>query len=99
MTYLSTKYRRTTVSGGVVTGTVNGYLIGASGGQQMAITLVSPNAVWELYAPDDTFLDFQLGVGPGDPGWILTLPSNGDYLLVISSNGGNASYDLTVEIF
>lgn len=83
----------TTVSGGVVRGTVNGYLFGARSGQRMIVELKSDNAVLSLYAPDDTYL-----TGGSRSAWVDPLDMDGDYLVVVESEFGNASYELTAEI-
>jgi len=82
----------TTVSDGVVRGTVNGYLVEASAGQVMTVEIVSENAVFDLYAPDDSALT------GGRYALVDPLPSNGDYLVVVGSEFGNASFELIVEI-
>jgi hypothetical protein len=82
----------TTVSAGVVRGTVNGYLFAASAGQVMTVEIVSENAVFDLYAPDDSALT------GGRYALVDPLPANGDYLIVVQSEFGNASFELIVEI-
>lgn len=66
----------------------------------MDILLISPNAVWELYAPDGSFLDSGVGVDTQTQiGQVVApLPSSGDYLLVVSSTAGNAEYELDLLI-
>ncbi|WP_395154368.1 peptidoglycan-binding protein [Ilumatobacter sp.] len=82
----------TTVSDGVVRGTVNGYLFGASAGQRMSLELLSENAVFDLYAPDDRLLT------GGRYAFVDPLEMDGEYLVVVQSEFGNASFDLIVEI-
>lgn len=82
----------TTISDGVVRGTVNGYLFGASAGQRMSIELKSENAVFDLYAPDDSLLT------GGRFAVVDPLDMDGDYLVVVQSEFGNASFDLIAEI-
>jgi hypothetical protein len=82
----------TTVSDGVVRGTVNGYLFGASAGQTMTIELVSDNATFDLYGPDDRLLT------GGRYALVDPLDLDGDYLVVVQSEFGNASFDLIAEI-
>lgn len=85
----------TTVSGGVVRGTVNGYLFGASAGQRMTVEIIPgerDNAVFDLYDPSDKLLT------GGRYALVDPLPANGDYLVVVQSEAGNASFDMKVEI-
>ena len=82
-----------TVSGGVVTGTVNGYVLGAAAGQTMFLSIgsVEGNASFDLYRTDDALM----AVGTFTQ---VALPATGDYLVVVGSSGGNASYDLSIDI-
>jgi hypothetical protein len=82
----------TTVSAGVVRGTVNGYLVRASAGQQMTVEITSENAVFDLYAPDDSLLT------GGRYAFVDPLDADGDYLIVVQSEFGNASFDLAIQI-
>jgi hypothetical protein len=83
----------TTVSDGVVRGTVNGYLFGADSGQKFILNLVSANSSFDVYAPDDTLLEQGKKYAEISP-----LPAAGDYLVVVSSQFGNAEFDLITEI-
>jgi len=83
----------TTISSAVVRGSVNGYLFGADAGQKFILNLVSPNASFDVYAPDDTVIardSRYLSFAP--------LPAKGDYLVVVSSQFGNAGFELLTEI-
>lgn len=82
----------TTFSDAVVRGTVNGYLFGARSGQRMTVELVSENAVFTLFAPDDTELT------GGRYALVDPLDMDGDYLVVVESEFGNASFELIAEI-
>lgn len=82
----------TTISGGIVRGEVNGYLFGASAGQRMTVDLASDNAIFDIFAPDDTLIDF------GQSAIVDPLGMNGDYLVVVQSESGNASFTLSVQI-
>ncbi len=83
----------TTIEDAVVRGTVNGYLFAARAGQQMRLTLTSleDNAVVEVFGPDDDLLAQGTDAA-------LELPADGDYLVVISSERGNATFELEIEI-
>lgn len=83
----------TTVSGGVVTGTVNGYLVGAAAGQSMELILTSDTGgLMDVYAPDDSTL------ATGTQFFSDELPATGDYLVVVTRTAGNATYDLSIIV-
>lgn len=90
----------TTVSGAVVRGERDKYILGAREGQTMTVRIrsVEDNAVFQIY-----FLGEQEsleGAGEGDDAksWKGNLPSTTDYIIVVGSSRGNASYKLEVKI-
>lgn len=83
----------TTISAATVRGTVNGYVLEARAGQVMTVSIASleSNAVFDVYAPDDTQVF-------GENDQIFLLPADGDYLIVVSSTRGNSSYELNIDV-
>jgi hypothetical protein len=88
-----------TVSGGVIRGDQDTYLIGARQGQTMGVVITSPekNAVFQVQAPDGEFLQ-NAGEEDDATNWTGNLPESGDYKIVVGGTRGNASYRLTVSI-
>lgn len=88
-----------TVSGAVVRGDRDTYILGARGGQTMTVRIKSAenNAVFQIKDPDGTYLQ---NAGEGEDARSLTvdLPFNGDYRIIVGGTRGNASYSLTVTI-
>jgi hypothetical protein len=82
------------VESGVVRGTRDVYLLGASKGQKMTlnITSVEKNAVFDIQAPNGQLLR-QEGTS-----WSGVLPATGDYKIIVGGTRGNASYRMQVTI-
>ncbi|MFF2088214.1 hypothetical protein ACFVVM_30910 [Nocardia sp. NPDC058176] len=80
-----------TVSGAVVRGTADTYVLEARAGQRItvAINSVEDNAAFDIYTPS----------GQWFPGYDrAVLPESGDYFIVVSPTRGNATYYLSVWI-
>jgi len=88
-----------TVKDAVVRGTRDAYLLGAGQGQRMTVKITSleENAVFDLESPPNQAGNRQL-MRQESVSWSGTLPSNGDYRIVVGSVRGNASYQLQVSI-
>jgi hypothetical protein len=88
-----------TVSGAVVRGDQDTYIIGAREGQKMTVRITSPekNAVFQIKKSNGDFLS---GASEGDDAasWSDALLATGDYEIVVGGTRGNASYKLTVAI-
>ena len=88
-----------TVSGAVVRGDRDTYILGAGAGQTMTakIKSIENNAVFQIETPSGEFLD---NAGEGDDAMTFTgeLPVKGDYKIIVGGTRGNASYKLTVSI-
>ena len=88
-----------TVSGSVVRGDRETYILGARSGQTMTakITSLEKNAVFQIQNPDGEYLD---GASEGDDAmtWSGPLPDNGDYEITVGGTRGNTTYKLTVTI-
>jgi len=88
-----------TVSGAVVRGDRDTYILGAGVGQTMRVRITSPenNAVFQVMDDDGNYLS---GAGEEDDAtnWSGKLPWKGDYKIIVGGTRGNASYDLTVSI-
>jgi len=102
-----------TVGGRVLRGERNLYSLNAKAGQNMTVTLTTPdgNAVFQLYEPgttigrdNDGLLEFhgQTLHGAGDSEdatrWSGRLPKTGTYLIVIGSTRGSARFSMDVKI-
>jgi hypothetical protein len=91
--------RSTVVSGAVLRGDLDTYIVGAKSGQMMytRITSLENNAVFSIKGPDGEYLQ---DVGEEDDRTDATsdLPYDGDYKLIVGGTRGNASYKLTVSI-
>lgn len=80
-----------TVSGAVVRGTADLYVLEARAGQRItvAINSVEDNAAFDIYTPSGRlFFGYDRAV----------LPESGDYTIVVSPTRGNATYHLSVWI-
>lgn len=90
----------TTVYGGVPRGEMYSYLVGASKGQFMTITVMSPedNAVFYILRTDTW--QYMAGATEDNPTtrWEGVLPASGDYQIVVGSNRGGSEYTLQVVI-
>jgi hypothetical protein len=88
-----------TVSGAVVRGDRDTYIVGAKEGQMMTVKITSPekNAVFQIRDANGEFLQ---DAGEADDATSITsdLPSTGDYEIIVGGTRGNASYKLTVAI-
>jgi hypothetical protein len=88
-----------TVSGSVVRGDRENFLVGAKAGQTMTVKITSleDNAVFQIEGPDGEYLP---GVSEGDDAMSFrgSLPGTGDYKIVVGGTRGNTTYKLTVSI-
>lgn len=88
-----------TMSGAVIRGDRDTYILRAKAGQMMhtKITSLENNAVFTVEAPNGEFLQ---DAGETDDATNVTndLPWAGDYKIVVGGTRGNASYKLTVSI-
>ena len=88
-----------TLSNSVIRGDRDTYILGAKAGQKMTVRIssVEKNAVFQVEAPDGSFLE---GAGEMDDAVSVTatLPDSGDYRIVVGGTRGNASYRLTISI-
>lgn len=88
-----------TVSGAVIRGDRDTYIIGAHEGQTMRVRITSleNNAVFQIEGADGSYLR---GADEGDDAtnWTGELPSTGDNKIIVGGTRGNATYKLTVSI-
>jgi hypothetical protein len=88
-----------TVSGGLIRGDLDTYILGAGTGQTMRVSITSleDNAVFQVMDDDGNYLD---GAGEEDDAtnWTGKLPWKGDYKIIVGGTRGNASYTLKVSI-
>ena len=88
-----------TISGAVIRGDRDTYILGARGGQSMTVKITSPenNAVFMIKAPHG---EYFAGLGEGDDARDATvvLDDNGDYRIIVGGTRGNATYKLIVSI-
>ena len=84
----------TTVSGALIRGDRDIYQLNARSGQIMALSISSleDNAVFDLIDPNGTLLGSELKNEK------ISLPSTGDYQIIIGGIRGNANYNLTIAI-
>lgn len=84
----------TALSGAVLGSERDAYRIGAAANQELTISLTSleDNAVFDLFDPLGNPLAAEASEVTVD------LPLDGEYLVVIGSSRGNASYELFVSI-
>lgn len=89
----------TTVSGAVVRGDSDTYIVGAREGQTMRVRITSleNNAVFQIEGADGSYLQ---GAGEEDEptNWSGELPATGDNKITVGGTRGNATYKLTVSI-
>ena len=89
----------TTISGAVIRGDHDTYILGARGGQSMTVKITSPenNAVFMIKDPNG---EYFAGLGEGDDSRDATivLDESGDYRIIVGGTRGNATYKLTVSI-
>jgi hypothetical protein len=90
----------TTISGAVVRGKQDRYILGAREGQTMTVRIRSTedNAVFQIYLPGEQ--ESLEGAGEGDDAksWSGKVPVTIDYVIVVGASRGNASYKLDVKI-
>lgn len=88
-----------TVSGSVVRGDSENFIVRAKAGQKMTVKITSleDNAVFQIEGPDGEYLE---GAIPGDDtmNFSDSLPLKGDYKIVVGGTRGNTTYKLTVSI-
>ena len=88
-----------TLSGSVIRGDRDTYILGAKAGQRMTVRIAAleNNAVFQIEGPRGEYLE---GAGEEDDATAVTvsLPDTGDYRIVVGGTRGNASYRLTVSI-
>ena len=89
----------TTVSGAVIRGDQDTYIIGARKGQTMRVKITSleKNAVFDVKDANGNYLQ-DAGESDDATNWTGDLPSTGDYEITVSGTRGNATYKLTVSI-
>lgn len=89
----------TTVSGAVIRGDLDTYIVGAREGQTMRVRITSleKNAVFQIEGANGNYLS---GAGEEDDAtnWSGELPATGDNKIIVGGTRGNASYKLTVSI-
>ena len=88
-----------TISGAVIRGDRDTYILGARAGQRMTVrvTAIEDNAAFTIEGPDGEFLP---GAGEMDDATNVTVPlgKTGDYRIEVGGTRGNATYKLTVAI-
>ena len=89
-----------TIAGSVIRGEENSYVLNANKNQKMVVTISSTedNAVFRI--KDRSSRYYLDGAGEIDDAmkWEGTLPSDGEYKIIIGGTRGNAEYTLTVSI-
>ena len=89
-----------TIEGSVIRGERDTYLVGANKNQTMIVTIMSieDNAVFQIVDRETGY--YLEGAGELDDAkrWEGTLPSKGDYEIVVGGTRGNATYTLKVFI-
>jgi hypothetical protein len=88
-----------TVSGAVIRGDRDTYILGARGGQTMTVRITSleNNAVFQIEGPSGEDLE-RAGETDDATNVRAVLPENGDYRIIVGGTRGNATYKLTVSI-
>ncbi len=88
-----------TVSGAVIRGDQDTYIIGARKGQTMRVKITSleNNAVFQIADANGSYLS-DAGEGDDTTNWTGELRSSGDYEISVGGTRGNATYKLTVSI-
>ena len=88
-----------TVSGAVIRGDQDTYILGAGVGQRMSvrITSVEDNAVFQITDDEGNYLN-NAGEGDDATEWTGKLPGTGDYRIIVGGTRGNATYRMTVSI-
>jgi hypothetical protein len=87
------------VEGAVVRGTRDRYILGASEGQYMRVSIsaLEENAVFSIVQPDGQPIP-GTEEGQDTRYWEGSLPQSGDYTVVVGGTRGNATYTLDVAI-
>lgn len=89
-----------TISGSVVRGERDRYILGAKEGQTMTVRIraAEDNAVFQIYLPGEQ--ESLEGAGETDDAksWSGKIPATTDYIIVVGASRGNTSYKLDVEI-
>lgn len=88
-----------TLSGAVVRGDRDTYILGAKAEQMMTVKITSTerNAVFQITDPNGEFLQ-DAGDGDDAMNWTGSLPESGNYRIIVGGTRGNATYKLTVSI-
>ena len=88
-----------TLSGGVVRGDRDVYILKAGAGQNMLVDITSgeDNAVFQITGPGGRCLPAACD-GDDTKTWSGLLPRKGDYRIIVGGTRGNAEYQLTVTI-
>ena len=88
-----------TLSGAVIRGDQDTYILGASRRQNMTVKITSleKNAVFQIETPGGDYLE-NAGEMDDAMNWSGTLPESGDYRIIVGGTRGNATYKLTVSI-
>lgn len=89
----------TTVSGAVIRGDRDTYIVGAREGQTMRVKITSleKNAVFQIEGADGSYLP-NAGEEDDATNWSGELPATGDNKITVGGTRGNATYKLTVSI-
>jgi hypothetical protein len=87
------------VSGAVIRGDRDTYILGAGVGQRMTVRITSTenNAVFQVMDDDGNYLQ-NAGEEDDATDWTGKLPWKGDYKIIVGGTRGNASYRLSVSI-
>lgn len=89
-----------TIEGGVIRGERDTYLVGANKNQTMIVTIMSieDNAVFQIIDRETGY--YLEGAGELDDAkrWEGSLPSKGDYEIIVGGTRGNAEYTLKVFV-
>ncbi|MBL8017826.1 MAG: hypothetical protein JNK43_11185 [Ignavibacteria bacterium] len=89
-----------TIEGGVIRGERDTYLLGANMNQTMIVTIMSieDNAVFQIVDRETGY--YLEGAGELDDAkrWEGSLPSKGDYEIIVGGTRGNAEYTLKVFV-
>lgn len=89
-----------TLSGGVVRGDRDNYIVGAKAGQTMTVKISSleKNAVFQIQNSRDGKYLKNAGETDDQTNWSGKLPDDGDYKIIVGGTRGNASYKLSIAI-
>lgn len=89
----------TVISGAVIRGDVDTYIVGAKSGQKMTVkvTALEDNAAFTIEGPDGNYVSFA-GEMDDATNVTATLPATGNYRIEVGGTRGNATYKLTIAI-